>query len=88
MFLSILSLVIKEYGFLIFREFFSRRLFLDYLLDENNCPSFIPTLMIWKAKVPIKIHVFAWTFAHGKLNTNDMLQRQRPQSCLSPYNRV
>ena len=62
---------------------FSCKSFFESLMNQYSCPTFAPALMIWKAKMPIKIQVFAWTVAHGELNTCDMLQK-RPRSCFSP----
>ncbi|CAK9153169.1 unnamed protein product [Ilex paraguariensis] len=40
--------------------------------------------MIWNAKVLMKIQVLAWTVAHGKFHTSDLLHRRRPNSWLAP----
>ncbi|KAK9266438.1 hypothetical protein L1049_007440 [Liquidambar formosana] len=40
--------------------------------------------MIWKAIVPLKVKILAWSTAYKRTNTNDWVQRKRPSVCLSP----
>ena len=63
---------------------FSCKSFLDKLIDDQVPLNFQPAHMIWKAKVPSKVQIFAWSLALGKLNTFDVIQRQNPNVSLSP----
>ena len=51
------------------------------LIDNPVAPSFSPSYLIWKAKVPTKVKMMV---AHRKINTNDMVQRTRPNMALFP----
>ncbi|KAM7473769.1 hypothetical protein LguiB_021012 [Lonicera macranthoides] len=53
---------------------------IDYPLD----PYFTPSKLIWAAGIPTKVQVFTWLVAHGRVNTCDLLQKRRPNYCLSP----
>lgn len=36
------------------------------LIDNPNAPSFSPSHLIWKAKVPTKVKIMVWSVAHKK----------------------
>lgn len=58
--------------------------FFDKLIDDQVLLNFQPAHMIWKAKVPSKVQIFAWSFAFGKLSNGNIIQRRNPNVCLSP----
>ena len=64
---------------------FTCKSFRNFLCKENPSPNFDPASFIWKSKVPPKVKILGWLVAHGRLNTCDMLQRRRPNSCFSPH---
>lgn len=47
---------------------FSCKSYFDKLIGSPNLPIFLPSAMIWKASVPLKVHVFAWTVVHKRIN--------------------
>ena len=47
-------------------------------------PQFAHSKTIWAAGIPSKVQMFTQLVAHGKVNTCDLLQRRRPNQCLSP----
>ncbi|KAK9286213.1 hypothetical protein L1049_014598 [Liquidambar formosana] len=63
---------------------FSSKSFFDSLRKDDSVPVFNPARMIWKAIVPLKVKILAWSTAHKRTNTNDWVQRKRPFVCLSP----
>lgn len=42
-----------------------------------------PSHSIWRSLAPSKIKVFIWILSFGKVNTAEVLQKQRPASALS-----
>lgn len=52
-------------------------LFLVHLNPPPNFPIIAVTNFIWKVKVPLKARASVWTFALGRINTYDMLQKIR-----------
>jgi hypothetical protein len=42
----------------------------------NQGPSLPQEKLIWKAKLPLKIKIFLWQMAKGKMPTNDQIQRR------------
>ncbi|KAM7513904.1 hypothetical protein LguiA_003487 [Lonicera macranthoides] len=65
-------------------EGFSCSSFYKSLIDSPTNPQFAPSKVIWAAGIPTKVKVFSWLVAHGRVNTYDMLQKRRPNCCLSP----
>jgi hypothetical protein len=64
---------------------FTCKSFRNFLCNENPYPNFDPAKFIWESKVPPKVKFLGWLVAHGRLNTCEMLQRRRPNSCFSPH---
>ena len=61
---------------------FSMKSYFLSLIDNPDAPSFSPSYQIWKAKVPTKVKMMVWSVAHRKINTNDMVQKRRPNMAL------
>ncbi|KAK9951574.1 hypothetical protein M0R45_007012 [Rubus argutus] len=59
--------------------------FRNFLCNENPYPNFDPAKFVWESKVLPKVKFLGWLMAHGRLNTCEMLQRRRPNSCFSPH---
>lgn len=59
----------------------SYKRFLCFNLDASV---FHPVDQIWKVKVPSKVHILAWSVAHGKVNTCNNIQKRRPLHYLNP----
>ncbi|CAL9025350.1 unnamed protein product, partial [Prunus brigantina] len=64
---------------------FSCKSFRSFLLNNGMLEAFPPYSLIWKAKSPPKVKVLVWLVAIGKVNTSDLVQRQRPYIYLSPH---
>lgn len=65
-------------------EGYTSKSFFQLLHPGSHQPFFQQFLSIWKSSVPHRVKVFAWLLAHGKLNTNDLVQRRNPQIQVSP----
>ena len=63
---------------------FSTKSYFLNLIDNLDAPLFSPSYPIWKVKVPTKVKMMVWSVAHRKINTNDMVQRRRPNMALFP----
>lgn len=58
--------------------------FFRSLCDNGGDNAFYSYSSIWKSEVPVKVQIFAWLIAHGKVSTCDKIEMQRPKPCLSP----
>ena len=63
---------------------FSVKSFFSALASVSNSIPFYPANFLWNSKVPSKVRAFAWSVAHKKVNTNDMLQLRKPIKALNP----
>ena len=62
---------------------FSTKSYIISLMDDST-PIFVPSNLIWKAKVPSKVKMMVRAVAQWKINTNDVIQKRRPSMVLSP----
>lgn len=67
---------------------FSCKFSLTRLIVDQSLSIFQPAHMIWKAKVPTKIQLFAWSLALAKLNTGHVSQTHNPNVPPSPFRSV
>ena len=58
--------------------------YFQFLTHSLTITSFLLNKCIWKSKAPSKVKFFIWTIVLNKINTNDMLQVQRPYTAISP----
>lgn len=63
---------------------FSCKSYFQFLTHSPNRVYFLLDKLIWKSKTPVKVKSFVWTAVLNKINTNDMLQKRRPLTALSP----
>lgn len=63
---------------------FSSKSFFEHLTSTPQNASFALNNFIWKAKAPLKVRAFSWTVVLDRVNTNNPLQRQRPNKVMSP----
>ena len=62
---------------------FSCSSYFKSLIDSTLHVPFAHSEVIWAVGIPTKVKVFSWLIAHGRVNTCDLLQKRRPNSCLS-----
>ncbi|KAK9266383.1 hypothetical protein L1049_027285 [Liquidambar formosana] len=53
---------------------FSCKSYFEKLIGSSHILSCFPSDLIWKARVPLKVKVFAWTVFYKGINTNDKFQ--------------
>ena len=64
--------------------FLTRKSFFQFLTHSLNTTSFHLDKPIWMSKTPSRVKSFIWTAVLNKINTNDILQVQRPHKAISP----
>lgn len=65
--------------------FFNCSSFYNILLQTSNLVGNFPSKEVWGSPVPPKIQAFCWEVVLQKINTLDLLQKKRPNMCLSPH---
>ena len=62
---------------------FTCKSYFQFLTHSLTPTSFLLDKPIWKSKAPSKVKSFNWTVMLNRINTNDMLQVQRPHKAIS-----
>ncbi|XP_030483308.2 uncharacterized protein LOC115699905 [Cannabis sativa] len=63
---------------------FSCKSTFNWFTSDQNFGDLFWTKTLWKSTCPIKVKVFGWLVALGKINVHPMMQKRRPFICLSP----